>query len=110
MTRTGAEDPHEAGWWEPPIVKTIAIHDEGIVELAEAIESHRVHLDRTGERKLREVARARATFLTILRDRLMQGALSRLAEEEGHLDELAARIAARSADPYELADDLARRL
>ena len=110
MTRTGAEDPHEAGWWEPPIVKTVAIHDEGIVELAEAVESHRVHLDRTGERKLREVARARATFLTILRDRLMQGALSRLAEEEGHLDELAARIAARSADPYELADDLARRL
>jgi LAO/AO transport system kinase len=40
----------------------------------------------------------------------MQGALSRLAEEEGHLDELAARIAARSADPYELAEELARRL
>src|SRR5512136_2771258 len=110
MQRTGAEDPHEAGWWEPPIVKTVATRDEGVAELAAAIESHRVHLDRTGERKLREVARARATFLTILRDRLMQGALSRLAQEEGHLDELAARIAARSADPYELADELARRL
>ncbi len=110
MTRTGSEDPHEAGWWEPPIVKTVATRDEGMVELAEAVERHRLHLDRTGERKLREVARARATFLTILRDRLMQGALNRLAEEVGHLDELAARIAARSADPYELADELARRL
>jgi LAO/AO transport system kinase len=110
MTRTGSEDPHEAGWWEPPIVKTVATRNEGIEELAEAVERHRVHLDTTGERKLREVARARATFLTILRDRLMQGALQRLAEEEGHLDELAARIVARSADPYELADELAGRL
>jgi LAO/AO transport system kinase len=110
MTRTGAEDPHEAGWWEPPIVKTVATQNVGIVELAEAVERHRAHLERTGERKLREVARARATFLALLRDRLMQGALARLAEREGHLDELAARIADRSADPYELADELAGRL
>jgi len=110
MTRTGAEDPHEAGWWEPPIVKTVATQNIGIEELAEAVERHRAHLERTGERKLREVARARATFLALLRDRLMQGALARLAEREGHLDELAARIADRSADPYELADELAGRL
>jgi len=110
MTRTGGDDPHEAGWWEPPIVKTIATRNEGIEELAQAVERHRIHLDSTGERKKREVARARAAFLTLLRDRLMQGALSRLAEEEGHLDELAERIAARNADPYELADALARRL
>jgi len=110
MTRTAEEDPHEPGWWEPPIVKTVATRDEGVVELAEAVERHRAHLERTGERKLREVARARATFLALLRDRLMQGALDRLAEREGHLDDLAARIAARTADPYELADELAGRL
>ncbi len=110
MTRTGAEDPHEAGWWEPPIVKTVATQDIGVVELAEAVERHREHLERTGERKLREVARARTTFLALLRDRLMQGALDRLAEQEGHLDDLAARIADRSADPYVLADELAGRL
>ena len=110
MTRTTEEDPHEPGWWEPPIVKTVATRDVGIAELAEAVESHRLHLDRTGERKRREVARARTAFVTLLRDRLMQGALARLAEREGHLDELAARIADRSADPYELADDLAGRL
>jgi GTPase len=110
MIRTGAEDPHEAGWWEPPIVKTVATRNEGIADLADAVERHRLHLETTGERKLREVARARATFLTLLRDRLMQGALARLAEEKGHLDELAARIADRSADPYALADEMAGRL
>lgn len=110
MTRTGAEDPHEEGWWEPPIVKTVATRNEGIADLAAAVERHREHLDRTGERRRREVARARATFLTLLRDRLMQGALARLAEEVGHLDEIAARIAAREADPYDLADEMAGRL
>jgi LAO/AO transport system kinase len=110
MTRTGAEDPHEEGWWEPPIVKTVATRNEGIAELADAVERHRAHLEKSGERARREVARARATFLTLLRDRLMQGALGRLAEEVGHLDEVAALIAARKADPYELADEMARRL
>jgi LAO/AO transport system kinase len=110
MTRTGSEDPHEAGWWEPPIVKTIATRDQGIGDLADAVERHRIHLETTGERRKREVARARATFLSLLRDRLMRGALARLADEEGHLDEVAARIAAREADPYELVDELAARL
>jgi len=110
MTRTGSEDPHEEGWWEPPIVKTVATRDQGIADLADAVERHRLHLERTGERQKREVARARATFLSLLRDRLMRGALARLADEEGHLDEVAARIAARQADPYELVDELAARL
>jgi len=110
MTRTAAEDPHDPNWWEPPIVKTVATRNEGVQELAEALERHREHLERTGERKLREVARARAAFLTLLRDRLMQGALDRLSAEVGHLDAIAARIADRSADPYQLADELAARL
>jgi len=110
MQRTGAEDPHEAGWWEPPIVKTVATRGQGVAELVEAIERHRLHLVTTGEKGKREVARARAAFVTMLRDRLLQGALARLAEEEGHLDEIAGRIAARQADPYALADELASRL
>jgi len=110
MTRTGAEDPHDPGWWEPPIVKTVATRNEGVAELAAAVDRHRAHLEASGERGRREVARARAAFLTLLRERLMQGALARLAEEEGHLDEVAARIAAREADPYELADEMAARL
>jgi LAO/AO transport system kinase len=110
MRRTTPEDPHDPDWWDPPIVKTVATQDQGVVELLEAVERHRQHLARTGERARREVARARAAFLTLLRERLMQRALARIGEEEGHLDELAARIAAREADPWELAEQLASRL
>jgi len=110
LRQTGAWDPHDPGFWEPPVVKTVATRGEGVAELAGAVDSHRTHLEATGQRALREVARARAAFVTLLRDRLLEGALERLAAEEGQLDEIAARIASRSADPYALAEELAARL
>ncbi len=105
-----AWSPDDPAFWEPPIVKTVAVRDEGVAELAEAVERHRRHLETTGLKHEREVSRARAGFVALLRERLLAGALDRLAAEEGHLDEIAARIAARQADPFELADDLAAKL
>ncbi len=96
--------------WEPPIVRTVAVKDEGVEDLLRAIEAHRARLDATGERRAREVARARAAFVAVLRERLLAGALDRLEAEMGRLDAVAARIAAREADPYALADELAARL
>jgi LAO/AO transport system kinase len=99
-----------AGEWEPPIVRTVAVKDEGIAELVGAVEAHRAHLETTGEKRTREIARARAAFVTVLRERLLAGALDRLEAEMGRLDAIAARIAAHEADPYALADELAARL
>ncbi len=110
LTQTTAWDPHDPGYWEPPIVKTVATQGEGIEDLAAAVARHREHLDSSGERTRRERARARAGFVAMLRERLLEGALARLAAEEGQLDEIAGRIAAREADPWALADELAGRL
>jgi LAO/AO transport system kinase len=96
--------------WEPPIERTVAVRDEGVAELVRAIEAHRAHLEATGDKGAREIARARAAFVALLRDRLLAGALQRLEAELGQLDAVAARIAAREADPWELADELAARL
>jgi LAO/AO transport system kinase len=99
-----------AGPWEPPIVRTVAVRDEGVADLVDAIDRHRAFLESTGERRTREIARARAAFVTVLRERLLAGALDRLEAELGRLDAVAARIAAREADPYALAEELAARL
>ena len=96
--------------WEPSIVRTVAVRDEGVTELAQAIDAHRAWLERTGRRQARETARARAAFVAVLRERLLAGALDRLEAEMGRLDAVAARIAAHEADPYALADELAARL
>ncbi len=96
--------------WEPPILKLIAAKSQGVDELLKAIESHRAFLNGSGELKVRERARASMQFVALLRDRLLHNALGRLEREKGRLDEVAARIAERQADPYELADELAGEL
>jgi LAO/AO transport system kinase len=111
--RLGAEPETGAaatGDWDPPIVRTVAVKDEGIADLVLAVDAHRAHLEATGEKRVREIARARAAFVTVLRERLLAGALDRLEAEMGRLDAIAARIASREADPYALAEELAARL
>jgi LAO/AO transport system kinase len=44
----------------------------------------------------------------VLRERLLDVALKRLAQQGAHLDELASRIARRETDPYSVADEAAR--
>ncbi len=106
----GEAPPPGSGDWEPPIVRTVAVKDEGTDDLIAAIERHRAHLEASGQRRAREAARARASFVAVLRERLLAGALERLEAEMGRLDAVAERIAAREADPYALAEELAARL
>jgi LAO/AO transport system kinase len=103
-----ANEP-DAGW-EPPIVRTVAVTGEGIADLGEALHRQASWLVASGETRRREVARARAGFIALLRERLLAGALSRLEAELGRLDAVSARIADREADPYALAAELAARL
>ena len=96
--------------WEPLIQKVIAARDTGITELAEAIDKHHAHLERTGQKGEKERARAQMQFVALLRERLLRNALDRLAKAEGGLDDVSARIAGRQADPYALAAELAKQL
>jgi LAO/AO transport system kinase len=96
--------------WEPPVVRTVAVTGEGMDDLGKAIADHRAWLETSGEGRRRAAGRARAAFLALLKERLVEGALSRLEAETGHLDEVAEQIAARRADPWALAEELAGRL
>lgn len=111
--RSGAapsQRPAAPAEWEPPVLKVVAARDQGVDEVVQAIEAHRVFLDRSGERKAREKTRAATQFLSLLRQRLLEGALCRLERERGRLEEVAEHIAERKADPYALADQLAGQL
>jgi LAO/AO transport system kinase len=96
--------------WEPPILKIIATKDQGVDQLLKVIGHHREFLEQTGQRKVKEQTRAAVQFVALLRERLLRRALERLEKEKGQLDDVAAKIAERKADPYQLADELARQL
>jgi LAO/AO transport system kinase len=40
--------------WSPPVIKTVGLNGEGVPELADAIDGHRVYLEETGELLARE--------------------------------------------------------
>jgi len=96
--------------WEPPILKVIAAKNQGVDGLVEAIETHRTFLETSGQRQVKERARAQAQFVALLRERLLKSALARLERERGRLDEVSELIAARKADPYALSEELAGQL
>jgi LAO/AO transport system kinase len=94
--------------WEIPIVKTVAARDEGTEELWDAVMRHMAVL-RAGPGLLeRETMRAKEELVRLLREKLLDTALQRLAARGAALDVLAARIARRELDPYGVAEAAAR--
>jgi LAO/AO transport system kinase len=99
-----------SGEWEPPILKVVALKDQGTGELWDSVEKHWAHLEATGKKRERDRTRAAMQFVALLRDRLLRDALGKLERERGRLDQVASAIAERKADPYALADSLAQKL
>jgi LAO/AO transport system kinase len=106
----GERAPTAPQEWEPPIVKAVASRDQGVEEVLAAVVRHRSFLESTGQRAVRERARARMQFVALLRESLLREALGKLERERGRLEEVAAAIVAHQADPYALAEELARQL
>jgi LAO/AO transport system kinase len=91
------------GDWKPPIVTTVAMHgaeDEGIGELVSRLDDHWSWLTSTGELERRRRDRAREEVTALAYEELR----GRLAARS--VDELAARVAGGTLDPFQAADEL----
>ncbi len=85
-----------------PVLKTVASRDEGVPELADAIDEHGRYLHDSGQIERHRLAQARHQVLALARHELLAGVL-RATEENGQLDELVAAVAGRDLDPYSAA-------
>src|SRR2546429_2735160 len=91
--------------WQTPIVKTVAIENKGIQELAAAIEKTRQFQQQAPSSHERRKAIARWRILELLSERLVRQALSgNLASEK--LESLADEVAAKKRDPYSAVEEL----
>ncbi len=97
---------HRDDMWSPPIVKTVATANQGIADLARAIDAYReyttANVERFAERR-REIAGQRIAEL--LRERLVRDALARYSRDQ--LEQMARDVAERRRDPYTVVDDIA---
>ena len=88
--------------WKAPIITTTATTGEGIAELVTRLDDHWAWLRESGELQRRRRARAReeitALAFAALRDHM-----------DNRVDELAARVADGTLDPFEAADEILAR-
>ena len=87
------------GPWRPPIIKTVATHNEGIEELFSAIEEHRGFLALTGSLAARRKERIRAEIIRLVERRVAKIIQTQI-RQNGRFEELVEKVVAREDDPY----------
>jgi len=85
--------------WTPPVVKTVAVEDQGIDDLWNAIERHREHLQTTGDFLQRRRAKTRQETLRMIHDGLFRTVQEHL-QNSGQLNRMVEDILERRRDPY----------
>jgi LAO/AO transport system kinase len=85
--------------WKPPIVKTIAVENQGTDTLVEAVEKHRSFLQESGKLTKNRREKTRQETLALLRDEISRNVLEKVLGN-GRFDALIDDIVAQKKDPY----------
>src|SRR5687767_11789502 len=96
---------HRPDFWDPPIVKTIAIENKGIEDLATAIESYSAFQSQGDASLTRKQAVARWRLLELLQERLLSNLLNHNGAE-AKLERLSEMVATKETDLYTAVDEL----
>ena len=94
------------GSWKPPVLKTVALTGEGVSELLDKLEEHRLFLEKDSESRLRLLkARAEAELTEAIKERVL-GSIMENLKKEGKLEEYLQKILKRQKDPFSAAEEL----
>ncbi|MBC7357582.1 MAG: methylmalonyl Co-A mutase-associated GTPase MeaB [Desulfacinum sp.] len=94
--------------WTPPVVKTVAVEDEGIDDLVQAVEAHRTFLEESGRLAEKRRRRAREETLRMIHGELFRRIRERLTAN-GELDALVEAIVEKRESPYRAMQDVVAR-
>ena len=100
-----AEAPEQ---WTPPVLRSIAAQNEGITEIADAIERHFRYLEQSGELRRRRRARLRERVMEVVEQQVRQR-LWQDAETLAWLDAQLDGLEAGTLVPFAVADALRAR-
>lgn len=106
MTPSSTPTPSPSPSWTPPIVKCIALRGEGIVELVDALDRHRVWITETEAGRARRHARLGEELRESLREALIDAATTQLG---GAIDDAVREVEEKKIDPYTATENLVAR-
>jgi len=92
-------------FWQPPIVKTVAIENKGIAELAAQIARYRDYQKQTKASLTHRASIARWRILELLQETLLARAVNREGAQQ-RLDALALEVADKRRDPYSAVEEI----
>jgi len=85
--------------WRPPIMKTVAVLDQGVEELIVAINEHREFLVRNGLLAVRRKERIKAEIIRLVERRVAK-IIQQQIRQNGRFEALIEKVVAREEDPY----------
>lgn len=94
--------------WRIPIIKTSAVKEQGIAELADAAQKHRAYLQESGMMQSRAQRQVRSELQALILQAVAKSLREAVSEEEWH--ELIDDITKRERDPYSVARELEARV
>ena len=95
-------------YWKIPVLKTSALKDQGLVELADAIQEHRAYLTESGTLVNRAHRQVRSEIETLILHAVANVLKREISAEEWQ--NLVEDITTRERDPYSVADELEQRI
>lgn len=99
---------NETSSWKPHVLKTVALTGEGVQQLVDKLEEHRLFLEKNVESERRLLkAMAEAELIAAIKEKTANSIVEEL-REEGKLEELLERILTKSIDPSSAAEELLR--
>ncbi|MBK8168825.1 MAG: methylmalonyl Co-A mutase-associated GTPase MeaB [Sandaracinaceae bacterium] len=93
--------------WRPPVIKTVAVKNEGVADVIRACEEHRKYLETTDDGQRKALSRATEELHAIFRDALLTAAESRA---KAALEDALKRSLSRTTDPYSSSAEIVRGL
>jgi LAO/AO transport system kinase len=94
-----AQPASSAPMWIPPILRTVSTEGKGIMELADAIARHVVHLRQSGDWAVRERARLEVELDALVRESLMNRFRELVPEEM--IEDVLEKVVQRNISPWE---------
>jgi len=86
----------QEGKWSPPVLKTVAVENQGVGEVLDRAAEHLAFVRQSGEYEQRRRQAATAEIDAILRDRLLRAVIHRVPA----FDRYAEEVGRRQYDPY----------